>query len=263
MNTPILNKSSGSLLLKTIIIDDEVSIRETLRTYLSIYCPQVKVIGEAGSVEEAEALIRRNPPDLLLLDIHLDGGTGFDLLNRFDAPDFRVIFITAHDEYALKAFRVSAVDFILKPINPLEIADAVIRAQQLLQHDSNIKLQALKTNLQPGNFSGKKLVIKTHENIYLVDIDTITHCLSDTVYTTIFTSDSKSIMTSKPIKDYEEMLSGFGFFRVHRSYLINLSHIKRFEKREGGQIILTNNYQIPVATRKREEMLNLLNEMAE
>lgn len=259
MNTPIFDNKFRPV--NTVIIDDEAHIRETLRSFLSQHCPQVKIIGEAGSVDESEKIINRNQPDLILLDIELDGGTAFDLLNMFKSPWFKVIFITAYNEYAIKAFKVSAIDFLLKPVNPLELAEAIIRAQLMLQQEQLIKLAALKINLKSGLQGQKKIVIKTLESIHLLDISTISYCQSDTVYTTIYTTDNRSILSSKSIKDYEEMLTDFGFFRVHRSFLINISHVKRFEKREGGCVILTNDCQIPVASRKKEEMLALLNDL--
>jgi len=263
MNFNLFNTKFTPRNFKTIIIDDEYHVRETLRTFLGKFCPYVQIIGEAGSVDESEKLIKQKHPDLVLLDIELDGGTAFDLLKRFVSPAFKVIFITAHNEFVLQAFKVSAIDFIPKPIDPQELAEAVNRALLMIHHEQKVKLDALESNLSSENRSKKKIVIKTQENIYLLEVGTIIYCQSDTVYTTIYTTENKSILTSKPIKDYEEMLLDFGFFRAHRSFLINLAHVKRFEKRDGGYIILSNNHDIPVATRKKEEMIALLKELSE
>lgn len=263
MNFPIFERTIKPKMLKTIIVDDEDHVRGTLGKFLEKYCPQVKLAGEAGSVQEAYEVINKTHPDLILLDIQLGDGTGFDLLKKFDFPPFKVIFITAHDEYAVQAFKVSAVDFILKPVNPLELNDAISKAQQVVQDELRIKLDALETNLQKGNQALKKIVIKTLENIYVIDTNDIVYCESDGSYTTIFTLGKEKILSSKPIKEYDELLAAYGFFRVHRSYLINLSFIKRFEKQDGGYVVLSENSKVPVASRKKEELMELFERLNE
>lgn len=263
MNFPIFEKTKKAKMLKTIIIDDEEHVRKTLGKFLLKYCPQVVIAGEAAGVAEAYALINRHHPDLLLLDIELEDGTGFDLLKKFQHPNFKVIFITAHNEFAIQAFKVSALDYILKPVNPEELAGAVEKTRQLVQQELRLKLEALETNLNAEDKKCKKVIIKSLESIHLLDKNNITHCESDGSYCTIYTTEGMKIVTSKPIKDFDEMLSGSGFYRVHRSYLINLSHIKRIDKAEGGTVILSNDQKIPVASRKREILLDLLDELSE
>lgn len=250
-------------MLRTIIVDDEEHVRLTLQKFLARYCPQVSVTGQAESVAEAFDMINRHHPDLVLLDIKMGDGTGFDLLKKFESPDFRVVFITAHDQYAVQAFKVSAIDFILKPVDPEQLADAVAKAQHAVKQDLRIKLEALETNLHTDQNLRKKIVVKTLDNIYLLETGCITHLESDSSYTKIFTTEQGEIMTSRPVKDYEEMLAGFGFLRIHRSFLINLMHVKRLEKGEGGFVLLTGEYKIPVASRKRDVIINLLDELAE
>jgi len=256
----IFDRKIKHKMLKTIIVDDEDHVRVTLDRILKKHCPHVKIIGEAGNVLQAYDLILQKQPDLILLDIHLGDGSGFDLIRKFENPGFKIIFITAYDQYALQAFRVSAVDFILKPVNPELLTEAVFRAQNMVQNELRIKLDALESNLHPENRHKRKIVIRTHDKIYLEEMEQITHLESDGTYTKIFTIDSNTILTSKPLKDYEEMLNGFGFFRLHRSFIINLFHIRRFDKNEGGFVVLTNGHQIPVASRKRDELLELFEE---
>ena len=263
MNLTIFERKKKQKMINTIIVDDEDHVRGTLGKFLEKYCPEVKVTGEAGSVSEAKEVINRLNPDLILLDIQLGDGTGFDLLKKFENPSFKVIFITAHDEYAIQAFKVSAMDFLLKPVNPLELKEAVSRAKQAVQKELKIKLNALETNMGKDNGIGKKIVIKTLENIHVIEISTITHCESDGSYTSIFTIEQEKIVSSKPIKEYEEILAGYGFFRIHRSYLINLSHIRRFEKSDGGNVILSGSAKVPVASRKKEELLELFEQINE
>jgi two-component system LytT family response regulator len=263
MNFPIFEKIKKTKMLKTIIIDDEEHVRKTLGKFLVKYCPQVVLTGEAAGVAEALELINKHHPDLLLLDIDLEDGNGFDLLRQFENPDFKVIFVTAHNQFAIQAFKVSALDFILKPVNPEELAVAVKKAQQEVCNELRLKLDALQANMQSENKQCKKVVIKTLESIHLLDKKNIIHFESDSSYCTVYTTNGAKIVTSRPIKDFDEMLSGSGFHRIHRSFLINLSHIKRFDKAEGGTVILSEGHVIPVAYRKRDFLLELLDDLAE
>lgn len=263
METPIFGKSYDENMLRTVIIDDEAHIRETLGRLLAMHCPQVKLVGEASSVASGAKLIRDLHPQLVILDIRMDDGTGFDLLHRFETIDFKVIFITAYEKYAVLAFKFAAIDFLLKPVNPEELSDAVKRTETLIQEHFNSQIQALEENLKTEFRQKKKIVLKTLENIYLVDLQNITHCESDGCYTYIHTTAGERILISKTLRDFDEMLCDSGFYRVHKSYLINLAQIKRFEKHEGGYIILNNDCKIPVASRKREELLGLFEKLAE
>ena len=250
-------------MLHTLIIDDEDHMRDSLAKLLQRHCPEVVVAGEANSVASGIRAIQDLHPDLVLLDIQMSDGTGFDLLNSLPVIDFKVIFITAFDQYALQAFRFSAVDYLLKPVNPELLVEAVERAGQLIQEHHNLQMQALQENLKNIERQNKKIILKTTENIYLVDLNSIISCESDNNYTSVYTADGAKILVSKTLKEYDSLLAGCGFYRVHKSYLINLAHIKRFEKQDGGYIVLTNDVKIPVASRKRDEMMELLDRMAE
>jgi two-component system LytT family response regulator len=249
-------------MISTLIIDDEPHIRETLNHLLHKYCPKVKVIAEADSVASGVRAIREKVPELVLLDIKMNDGTGFDLLNHFENIDFKIIFITAYEEYAIRAFGYSAIDYILKPVNPEKLAEAVGRAEQMVQHSFNTQLNVLNENLKNPDKPDKTIVLKTQESIYIVDTGDIIHCESDGNYTTFKTMDDEKIVVSKILKEYDDLLSGSGFFRVHRSHLINLRHIKRFEKQDGGCVIMRNGNKIPVSTRGRERLLELFEEIA-
>ncbi len=250
-------------MLQTLIIDDEDHIRDSLTRLLQRHCPRVVVAGEAYSVATGLKAIQDLHPDLVLLDIQMGDGTGFDLLNALPVIYFKVIFITAFDQYALQAFRFSAVDYLLKPVNPGMLTEAVERAGQLIQEHHDLQMLALQDNLKNLDRQNKKIILKTTDNIYLLDLNSIVCCESDNNYTRAYTTDGNKILVSKTLKDYEEMLAGCGFYRVHKSFLINLAHIKRFEKQEGGYIVLTNDLKIPVASRKRDEMMELMEKMAE
>jgi two-component system, LytTR family, response regulator len=262
MKSPTFGECYDEAMLRTVIIDDEAHVRETIGRLLAMHCPQSKVVGEAGSVESGLKIIRNLTPQLVILDIRMDDGTGFDLLHKFEIIDFKVIFITAYEKYAVQAFKFAAIDFLLKPINPEELTDAVKRAETLVQEHVQSQLQALEDNLKTDIRQKKKVVLRTLENIYLFDLQSITHCESDGCYTYVNTTAGDRILISKTLREFDDMFSDSGFYRVHKSYLINLSQVKRFEKHEGGFIILTNDHKIPVASRKREELMELFNKLA-
>lgn len=250
-------------MVQVVIIDDEEHIRDSLVKLLARHCPQVTVAGTADGVASGKKVLEELHPDLVLLDIQMNDGTGFDLLQSLSPIDFKVIFITAYDQYALQAFRFCAVDYLLKPVNPEQLVSAIDRAGLLIRDQFNIQMNALYENLRSVARQDKKIILKTTEQIHLLDLKNIVGCESDSCYTTVHTMEGVHIMVAKTLKEFEEMLTGCGFYRVHKSHLINLAHIKRFDKQDGGYIVLTNNLKIPVASRKREEMLELLERMAE
>lgn len=254
----IFNRNIGPKMLRTLIIDDESHIRVTLARFLAKHCPQARLVGEAGGVEEGLEAIKQYHPDLVLLDIKMDDGSGFDLLRAVEQVDFKVIFVTAHEKYAVQAFKYSAVDFLLKPVNPEELAEAVNRAMEITIGDYRTRLKALEDNFKASEAHQRKIILKTMENIYLMDVQDIVFCESDGCYTSVITQNDNKIMTSKSLREYDEMLEDAGFFRIHKSYLINLRHIKRFEKLDGGFIVLTNDHKLPVASRKKDELLEML-----
>lgn len=247
-------------MLRTIIIDDEINVRETLASMLKDYCPQAKIIGEAYSVESGISIVRNKIPDLVLLDIKMDDGTGFDLLKAFDPIDFKIIFITAFEKHAIEAFKFSVVDYLLKPVNPEKLANAVQRAENLAQLTFVTQINALKENLNLVDTQNRKIVIKTSEKIYLLNTRNIIHCQSDDYYTIIESVGEEKIIVSKVLKEYDELLSDFGFFRIHRSHLVNLQHIKHFEKQDGGYVVMSNNHRIPVSSRARVRLLELFDD---
>jgi two-component system, LytTR family, response regulator len=250
-------------MVHAVIIDDEAHIRDTLVNMLEMNCPDVRVVGQASGVASGISTIKDLQPELVFLDIQMKDGTGFDLLQALPAIDFKVIFVTAYDQFALQAFRFSAVDYLLKPVNPEQLKEAVTRAGNLIREDFNKQMKVLEENLKSVTNKNKKIILRTAESIHLIDVGNIICCDSDSSYTTVHTVEGEKIIVSKTLKDFEEMLTECGFYRVHKSYLINLVHIKRFDRQDGGYIVLTNDLKIPVASRKRDEMLELLEKMTE
>lgn len=249
-------------LLKTVIIDDEPHIRDTLLRMIKLHCPQIHVSGAADGVKSGIKLIEEKKPDLVLLDIEMGDGTGFDLLEYFGDIDFKVIFVTAYEEYVMEAFRFSAVDYILKPVSPDKLEEAVERANHIVQKSFRVQLKTLEENLNPENRQQRKIILKTQENIYLIKLSDIVYCVSDGNYTTFHILGQKPVLVSKTLKEFDNMLSDHGFFRVHRSYLINLQHINRFDKHDGGYVILADDHKVPVASRSKDRLLELFDELA-
>jgi len=245
-------------MLRTIIIDDEHRVRKSLEKLVTRNCPNVRLIAEADGVQSGVKAIKRYHPDLVLLDIKMDDGTGFDMLKQLEPVDFKVIFITAYDQFAIKAFRFSALDYLLKPVDPDDLAKAVGKAEKLVMHDLNQQLGTLEDNLQSQDKSKKKIILKTFDNIHLVKLTDIVYCESQDNYTNFHLMNEKKILVSNTLKEYDEMLSEYGFFRAHKSYLINLIHIDRFEKAEGGSIVLINEIKLPVASRKKDQLLEMI-----
>ena len=243
--------------LTTVIVDDEARSRSTIKDMLSLYCPELKVVGEASNVSEAVHLIRSVCPDVVLLDIKMPDGTGFDVLEQLESKDFALVFITAFDEYAIKAFKFNAIDYLLKPIDPDELVQTVERIKtqkRTLQTDLSMVLNNLK-DLKKEN---KKLVLKTAESIFVVNVSDIIRCEASGNYTTFYVHGQHSILVSRTLKDYEELLLDYAFIRIHQSHLVNLDHVLRYDKSDGGTLVMTDDLSVPVATRKREKLLHAL-----
>jgi len=259
----IFRKNLSLNMLRAIIIDDEAHIRQNIRKMINSHCPDVTIIAEAEGVESGVNVIRESNPDLIFLDIKMGDGTGFDLLERLKPVDFKVIFVTAWDNYAIQAFRFSALDYLLKPLDPDDLVNAVNKARTLIQKDFNTQLENLHDHIESQDKKGKKIIVRNSDSIFLVNVSDILYCESDVNYTTMHLLGHPPIIVSNTLKEYEEMLTDYGFFRVHKSYLINLKHISRFEKAEGGAVVLEDNSRIPVASRKKEMLLEMFDRLTE
>jgi len=248
-------------MLRSIIIDDEAPMRLSLETILKTACPNVRVVATADGVRSGMNAIKKHHPDLIFLDIKMADGTGFDLLKQMEPVDFKVIFITAYDQYAIKAFKFSALDYLLKPVDRSELKEAVNRTERLVIHEFNKQLDTLAENM--GEKAGKKIILRTFDSIHLVKTHEIIFCESSEGSYTVFNMvNGNKVLVSNRLKEYDEMLSEYGFFRVHKSYLINLTYITRFDKSDGGYIVLNNENKVPVATRKREQLLELFDRIS-
>jgi two-component system LytT family response regulator len=246
-------------MIQTVIIDDDKVNRKLLSDLIYSNCPKVNIVGEAEGVVSGLKIIKLLKPDLVLLDISLPDGDAFDLLNNLENFDFKIIFISAHEKYAVKAIKFSAIDYVLKPIQTKDLVQAIHKVQHQIVNELKLQVSALSSNLnQP---EPKSIILKTLENIYIVNIKDILRCEAERNYTMFFRLNKDRLIVSRPLKEYEELLTDHGFFRVHHSHLVNLAHIERFEKMDGGHIILREGSKIPVATRRREMLFDVFNKL--
>lgn len=246
-------------MLRAVVIDDVDNIRAKNIALIKKYCPNVAVIAEADSVKSGIEVIKKYLPDLVFLDVEMPDGTGFNLLQQLKPITFKVIFITGFQDFAIKAFRFSAIDYLLKPIDPAELAEAVKKAEDIVNKEAfDLKLSTLFTNMErPKDL--QKLILKTADRVYSVNIQDIVHCESDKNYTTFNFIQAPKLVVSNTLKDYETLLSPFVFFRTHQSHLVNMLYFDHYIKADGGTtIVLKNKTTIPLAVRKKEEFLALL-----
>jgi two-component system LytT family response regulator len=252
--------------LTALLIDDEANSRNTIRNLLSSLCPDVEILGEAKNADAGIEMIRALKPKLIFLDIQMPGKTGFDLLASIGEIDFEVIFTTAYHEYAVKAFRFSAIDYLLKPIDPDDLLQAVNRVKEKQHQTSTGQVQLLKQLWQQlggnqpatGTGTAQRLALSTQEGIHLIDLKDIVWCESLGAYTRFYLSNGDKLVASRLIKEYEEILTDYQFFRVHQSYIINLNHVKKYVKGDGGQVWMSDGAEVEVARRRKEEFLEVL-----
>ena len=249
-------------MLRAVIIDDIETIRKDNAAMIKAHCPNVSIIGQADSVASGIAIIRQLAPDLVFLDVEMPDGTGFDLLQKLKPFDFKVVFITGYEDFAIRAFRFSAIDYLLKPLRSADLVEAVAKAEESLGNDVlETKLNNLFANLErPKNL--QKLVLKTADKIYSVNVQDIVHCESDKNYTTFHFLSAPSLIVSTNLKEYDTLLTPHNFFRTHKSHLINMAYFDHFVKTEGGNtIVMKNKTSIPLSVRKKDEFLILLDRL--
>ena len=244
-------------MLNAIIVDDEPYCCEVLSTLLKRYCPEVEVVAVCSSGEEALKAIRRLQPQIVFLDIEMPQMNGFDMLERLPEINFHLVFTTSYDQYAIKAIRFSAIDYLLKPIDREELQRAVQKVSRQVQKPVAQQLEILLQKIhQPGAVN--KVALPTMEGLQMVSVDNILRCESDSNYTIIFLKDKQKLVVSRTLKEIEEMLEDYPFVRVHHSYLVNLNEINRYVKGEGGYLVMSDGTTIDVSRSKKEALLKKL-----
>lgn len=234
-----------------IIIDDAENARVALKTDLMDYCPEIEVIGEASGVVEGVKLLKQVQADIVFLDIQMGDGSGFDLLEILPEINFSLIFTTSSNEHAIKAFRFSAIDYLLKPVDPEELMEAVKKAEKTDQQHIDV----LKGNLGP---SPQKLALNSQDRIRVVNLNEVLRCESNGSYTLFFMSDGEQLLVTKTLKEYDQLLENQGFLRAHQSHLVNIDFIKEFNKSDGGFLVLKDKTEIPVSSRKKSLVMKVL-----
>lgn len=247
-------------MIKAIIVDDELGARESLSKMIEKNCKQLEIVAKADSAQAAFEAITSKQPDLVFLDIEMPNGNAFDLLEKFKEINFNIIFTTAYDHYAIKAIKFSAVDYILKPIDPEELVEAIKRFEKKQQGEPTVldkQFKTLLSNVRPEN-KLKKVGIPDGDGLIFINLSDIVRCESDGNYTFFILTNGKKIIASRTLGEYEQMFTEDNFFRVHRSHLINLQHVKKYIKGEGGYVIMTDDSQVEVSRRNKNEFLEKL-----
>lgn len=246
--------------IKSLIVDDEKNGRENLAGLIQSHCPQIRVVAEAASVEQAIAAIQEHHPQLIFLDIEMPGGNGFRLLEHFKDFPFEVIFVTAYDNYAIRAIRFSASDYILKPINLNELIAAVDKVtQRIYSRSENERIRQLYLNtIHPAN---PKIGLPSGDRIEFVEVKSIVRCQGESNYTHIYFVDRKPLLTAKSLIEFEELLAEYHFLRVHKTHLVNLNHVSSFNKNDGGILNLSNGDSVAISRRRKELTLEQLKQV--
>ena len=243
-------------MIRAILIDDEPKNNRILKLMLEEFCPDVQIEGQADNAEEGATLIREVEPDLVFLDIEMPYGSGFDLLDRLKPVQFEIIFITAFNNYSLKAIKYSALDYLLKPVNIEELMAAVKKASdRVTTRHVNARIENLLYNLKRPQPGVQKMALPSKEGYIFVLLTDIIRCESKGAYTIFYVKDMDKILSSKSIKEYELLLSSDTFFRIHHSHIVNLHYIKKYHRGRGGHIEMEDGTLIEVASRRKDELM--------
>lgn len=240
-------------MLRAVLIEDILSTRKQNRTLIEQYCPTVQIVGEAGTVEESISVINTLLPDLLFLDIDLAGESSLTILPHINTIRLKIIFITAFDSYAVKAFRLNAIDYLLKPLLPNQLIEAVKKAEEEIKNQSlSYGINELLKNIDSA--TTENIILKTITQVYSVTIADIIHCKADNIYTTFFLKDGRKIIVSVSLKEYETVLAEKGFFRTHKSHLVNLKHFDHLNKTD-SVVVMKDGTEVPLSVRKKDEFM--------
>jgi two-component system LytT family response regulator len=246
-------------MLKTIIIDDEPHAREKLELLLRKYCKDVEIVATAKNADEGIAAINRHKPDLVFLDVEMPVLSGFDMLKLLPKIDFDIIFATAHDQYAIRAIKFTALDYLLKPIDTEQLQEAVQKAgdrssTKAMQQQYDV----LKENLASKSREMEQLAIPSQQGLIFIKVSDLIRCEADSNYTWFFLANKTKIVSSKTLKEYEEMLSDSGFVRIHSAHLINKKHLKQYIKGEGGEVLMNDGTLLDVSRRRKQAVMEAL-----
>jgi two-component system, LytTR family, response regulator len=249
-------------MITAVLIDDEKHLRDGMKRLLELYGQEISIVGEAESVKTGILALEKHKPQVVFLDINLTDGTGFDILENLSKKEkitSQIIFVTAHEQYALKAFRFSALDFLLKPVDPEELQKTIEKIKEALKKNSSFDhIDLLLENIRKKVDNFKRIALSTQDGIHLFEVSDIIRCESEDNYTKFYIKNHKPLLISKTLKEYEELLSEHNFERIHQSHLINLSYLKSYIKNDGGYVIMADNTNLPIAQRKKDRLQEIL-----
>lgn len=250
-------------MIKAIIIDDEKHCIDRLENLLKDFCQEVKILEKCFDVDTAYEKIKTLKPDVIFLDIQINEVTGFDLLKKFEKVDFEIIFMTAFEHYAVQAFRFSALDYLLKPIDSDDLISAVEKLKTKIQgqNSSTDNFELLLQNFYNLRQKNKKITVPTIYGFEMISTQDILYCKSDVNYTTLFLKDQKSFTVARTLKEFESVLAQYDFFRINNSYVVNLDYIRSYNKGKGGFVKLENGVEIEVSSRRKDDFLIRLNKL--
>ena len=247
--------------IRAIIVEDELHNRENLSQMITGHCPDVEIVAVCSTAGEGRERILAENPDLIFLDIEMPGENGFSLLENLPRTDFEVIFVTAYNHYSLKAIKFSALDYILKPVDTNDLIAAVEKAKHKIQQkQENLLLRNLLENARRSN-TCKTIALSLSDKVEFIEVSSIIRCESDSNYTTFHLKNGEKLLVSKTLKEYDELLSPYGFLRVHQSHLINLKEIKSYIKTDGGYIKMKDGSSVSISRQRHETVLKILREL--
>jgi two-component system LytT family response regulator len=249
-------------MIKTLIIDDEYISRNVLKKLLEINCPEIEVLAECTNAAEGQSAIEELQPQLVFLDISMPGKSGLDMLKEIPDIRFEVIFVTAFHEYTIQAIRFSAIDYLLKPVDAKELKEAVERVKTKINaKESKEPVRTFLHNIQSGaSQEDMQLCVPGLKGFQVIKIKDIIYCQAENTYTSIFLQNNQKLLASRPLLDYETLLQENSFVRIHKSYLINLQHLREYQKGEGGTAVMSNGKHLEVSRRKKEYFVNYMKE---
>lgn len=247
-------------MMRAIIIEDEIAAQNLLKSIIREYCNNIDIVGVAANIHDSVNLINKSQPDLIFMDIELLDGNSFEILDQIEYQNFPIIFTTAYEDFALKAFKYEAIGYLLKPFAPIDVQKAVAKVANFARNDNSV-LSKLASMLKKNITTQNKLTVHAFDGIFILNIDEIIRIEADGPYCTIISKNEKNTLVSKPLKSLEEEMAHPSFFRVHVSHLVNINFVKQLNKEDGGTIVLTNGDKIPLSRRKKQEFLDRISKL--
>lgn len=246
-------------MIKAVVIDDDPSVFKLVKRTVEHHCPYVSVLASASGVAEGMNVIDLNRPDLVFLDVMMGDGSGFDLMEHYYKPWFKVILISGFNEYALKGYKFNVIDYLMKPIREEELIAAINNAAEHIRED--VHARAFRTDDESDAVRSHRIVLKTLDQIHIINTSDILHIEADRNYSTLYMEEGRKLVVSRAIKEFDSVLSEKGFYRIHKSHIININKVRIFNKPEGGTVVMKDGSTVPVASRKRDFLIRLLDRL--